>query len=215
MLSFLIEWPIHCFSRSAALLYIAAHFIYILPLQRFLTHGTGRFENPTFQLAQASLLMNELNRLRQNQPSLPIILCGDLNSTRKSLVRDYILHGMPTKHQLIQCLSGDVAEHELGGEFSVAWQREFNKQKRENTWIPDCFPWQQLWFGEGDSLLPIKPTFPLLDAFEELHSDAASFTNPGDNLIIDHMLVLVCALAHCCCSRSCLPVTTALQVLLV
>jgi hypothetical protein len=157
--------------------------------------------------------MNELIRLRHNQPMLPIVLCGDLNSTRQSLVRDYILHGMPTKDQLERCLSGDAAEHGLGGEFSVAWQREFNKQKPEKTWIPDCFPWQQLWFGEGAPLLPIKPTFPLLDAFEELHSDAASFTNPGDNLIIDHMWVLVCARAHCCHSCTCLPVTTALQVL--
>ena len=131
--------------------------------------------------------MNELIRLRHNQPSLPIILCGDLNSTRQSLVREYILHGMPTKEQLQHCLVGDAAKHDLGGEFSGAWKREFNKKlTTEKTWIPDCFPWQQLWFGE-DSLLPIKPTFPLLDAFEELHSDPASFTNPGDDLIIDHM----------------------------
>jgi len=156
----------------------------------FLYPSTGKYDHPTFQLAQASLLMNELIRLRHNQPSLPIILCGDLNSTRQSLVRDYILHGMPTKDQLEQCekcFSGDAAGHGLGGGFSAAWQTEFNKQKPEKTWIPDCFPWQQLWFGEGDPLLPIKPTFPLLDAFEELHSDKASFTNPGDNLIIDHM----------------------------
>jgi hypothetical protein len=165
-------------------------------VQQFSCNVSGKFESPTFQLAQASLLMGELDRLRSNQPNLPIVLCGDLNSSRKSLVREYLLHGMPN----VEVESGEprllISQD---GKFSAVWQEEFNRKfdkeqyysNGEKIWEEDCFPWQQLWYIDGPddrSLLPRRsPNVPLADAFQEFHEDPLAFTNPGDQLIIDHM----------------------------
>ena len=144
------------------------------------------------QLAQASLLMKELIRLRQNQPKLPIVFCGDLNSERKSLVREYILQGMPRISKGDgEGLFFDMQER-VPASFSDVWKTEFNqmfdRKEETRTWKPDCFPWQQLWFGT-EELLPRNGSHivPFQDAFEELHDDPKAFTNPGDDLIIDHM----------------------------
>ena len=163
---------------------------------KFSFNVSGKFESPTFQLAQASLLMGELDRLRSNQPNLPIVLCGDLNSSRKSLVREYLLHGMPNMTASEEPRSVTSQE----GKFSAVWQEEFNRKfdkglyfsNGEKIWEQDCFPWQELWYvdGPGDrSLLPRSPNVPLADAFQEFHEDSRAFTNPGDRLIIDHMYV--------------------------
>jgi hypothetical protein len=189
-----------------SLLYPPLHamIIFIIIITEFtclyLPVGIGKFDHPTFQLAQASLLMDELIRLREHQPRLPIVFCGDLNSTRQSLVREYILHGMPP--------AGDSPGHfnSPAGPFSEVWQREFNKTcdkraaERDRVWTEDGFPWQQLWFNEtkGATLLPRNKNFPLEDAFEDLHNDEEAFTNPGEHLIIDHMCAQAAALGQFC-----------------
>ena len=89
---------------------------------------SGKFLEPTFQLAQASLLMKEITRLREYQPQLPIVVCGDMNSGRKSLLREYMLHGMPAKQD-----EGDELVIPADGPYSDVWRREFNKKiEKEN-----------------------------------------------------------------------------------
>jgi hypothetical protein len=166
----------------------------------FLLLSTGKFDHPTFQLAQASVLMNELIRLRYNQPKLPIVFCGDLNSTRQSLVREYILHGMPPKGEAegLSLVAGAMQK------FSQVWQDEFNKTfdklAEVKVWTRDCFPWQQLWFDEtnGSTLLPRNHDLPLADAFEDLHNDENAVTNPGERLVIDHMYAQAAPLGQFC-----------------
>jgi hypothetical protein len=197
--------------KTAALLFFTPSFC---RCRSFSSPSTGKFDHPTFQLAQASLLMKELMHLRENQPHLPIIMCGDLNSTRQSLVREYILHGMPA----ISKGDGQGLEfNKQGLEFSDVWEREFNrkfdKEQEARAWTPDCFPWQQLWFGSESSpaLLPKKrpDTFPLEDAFQDLHQCEEAFTIPGENLVIDHMY----APSHISgCAPPFLSLTSALQV---
>jgi hypothetical protein len=84
---------------------------------------SGKFLQPTFQLAQASLLMKEITRLREYQPQLPIVVCGDFNSGRKSLLREYMLHGMPAKQD-----ENDELVFPEDGPYSEVWLREFNKK---------------------------------------------------------------------------------------
>lgn len=148
------------------------------------------------QLAQASLLMKELMRLRENQPELPVVVCGDMNSNRRSLVREYMLHGMPVQ-------AGAVAVPS-DGPFSGVWSREFNKKSKKrddaaaegpSTWTDDSFPWQRIWCDDGsgeESLLPSRGV-PLFDAYEDLHDGKLAYTLPGEkndlgeNMILDHM----------------------------
>jgi hypothetical protein len=168
-----------------------------------LTQFSGKFDHPTFMLAQASLLMNELARLREHQPNLPIIMCGDFNSERRSLVREYVLNGMPNLSENEEGVidicrgEGDACD---AGKFSSVWKNEFNKtcdksfERGERVWTADCFDiWKQLWFetqsATGRSLLPRNHCriVPLADAYEDQHRDECAFTVPGEKLIIDHM----------------------------
>lgn len=164
----------------------------------------GKYDQPTFQLAQASVLMKELISLRAKQPGLPIVICGDFNSNRKSLLREYFLFGMPEpKDGATLALSAD-------GPFSAVWTREFNKKIERghseedgrrlvrSVWKEDCYPWQQLWYGGPDSPFASERSkiVPLMDAFEELHDSRLAYTVPGEknndgnNMILDHMCVL-------------------------
>jgi hypothetical protein len=138
--------------------------------------------------------MKELVRLRENQPELPIVVCGDMNSNRRSLVREYMLHGMP------ELRDGALPAQ---GPFSDVWMREFNKKQEKPKegggaidWTDDCFPWQSLWFHncpDDEPLLPSKNLVPLLDAYQDLHDGKLAYTVPGEknerseNMVLDHM----------------------------
>jgi hypothetical protein len=144
--------------------------------------------------------MKELMRLRENQPELPIVVCGDMNSNRKSLLREYMLYGMPVQ--------GGAIVVPPDGPFSRVWSREFNKkqEKRQevpsdisSSWTDDSFPWQQIWLGDGhngESLLPSTNLVPLFDAYEDLHDGKLAYTVPGEknelgeNMMLDHMYVI-------------------------
>ena len=144
--------------------------------------------------------MKELVRLRENQPELPIVVCGDMNSNRRSLVREYMLHGMP------ELRDGALPAQ---GAFSDVWMREFNKKQEKPKegggaidWTDDCFPWQSLWFQncrDDEPLLPSKNLVPLLDAYQDLHDGKLAYTVPGEknerseNMVLDHMYAAVLA----------------------
>jgi hypothetical protein len=154
--------------------------------------------------------MKEVMRLRENQPELPVVVCGDMNSNRRSLVREYMLHGMPVQ--------GGAVVVPSDGPFSGVWSREFNKKSKKrhevlsdlsssaplalaggegpSTWTDDSFPWQRIWCDDGhgeESLLPSRNLVPLFDAYEDLHDGKLAYTLPGEkndcgeNMILDHM----------------------------
>jgi hypothetical protein len=188
------------------------HTLHVIYSHRIATYRVasrllGKFDQPTFQLAQASLLMQELKVLREQQPGLPIVVCGDFNSNRKSLIREYMLFGMPG-------IKGDATELALpaDGPFSEVWANEFNKKFAtvasvgddgqkilHKSWTDDSYPWQNLWFNDSGSPFGSKRSdlVPLLDAFDDLHSSELAFTVPGEktsdgtNLLLDHMCVLL------------------------
>jgi hypothetical protein len=162
---------------------------------------SGPTRHPTVPLAQASLVMKELTRIREKQPKLPIILCGDFNSSKQSMVREYILHGMP---DISHGDGGTLKFFKRGVPFSDVWEVEFNQRfewsKDVCTRSPDCCPWQQLWFGSEDhpALLPnrFSDIFSLADAFQNLHDVPEAFTIPGEDIIADHMYALVLLRIH-------------------
>ena len=154
--------------------------------------------------------MKELISLRAKQPGLPIVICGDFNSNRKSLLREYFLFGMPEpKDGATLALSAD-------GPYSAVWTREFNKKIERghseedgrrlvrSVWKEDCYPWQQLWYAGPDSPFASERSkiVPLMDAFEELHDSRLAYTVPGEknndgnNMILDHMCVCCFKLQH-------------------
>ena len=151
--------------------------------------------------------MKELVRLRENQPELPIVVCGDMNSNRKSLVREYLLHGMP------ELQDDSLLQLPANGPFSDVWVREFNKKQEKEQesgvikWTDDCYPWQKLWYGcrsDEEPLLPSKNVVPLLDAYQDLHDGKLAYTVPGEknerneNMLLDHMYVAMPVRFACC-----------------
>jgi hypothetical protein len=142
--------------------------------------------------------MKELVHLRKMKPGLPIVVCGDMNSNRKSLVREYLLHGMPDINK-----DGEVVLPP-DGPFSTVWSREFNKKlAREtdgkSTWKDDSYPWRHLWYNGAESPFCAKSAdlVALRDAFEDLHDGKLAYTVPGQknadggNLLLDHMYVVM------------------------
>lgn len=153
--------------------------------------------------------MKELKALRVLEPGLPIVVCGDFNSNRKSLIREYMLFGMPD----IQGDATDAAQLALpaGGPFSEVWANEFNKKLAtvatvggdgqkilRSSWTDDSYPWQKLWFNDSGSPFASKRSdlVPLRDAFDDVHSSERAFTVPGEkrsdgtNMLLDHMCAL-------------------------
>jgi len=142
--------------------------------------------------------MKELVKLRKMKPGLPIVVCGDMNSNRRSLVREYLLHGMPDVNK-----DGDLLLPS-DGPFSAVWSREFNKKiAREpdgakSTWKNDSYPWKHLWYNGADSPFCGKHAdlVALRDAFEDLHDGKLAYTVPGEknadgcNMLLDHMCVI-------------------------
>ena len=130
--------------------------------------------------------MNELVHLRKMKPGLPIVVCGDMNSNRKSLVREYLLHGMPEVNK-----DGDVVLP-ADGPFSGVWSREFNKKMArepdgtKSTWKNDSYPWRHLWYNGAESPFRGKSAelVALRDAFEDLHDGKLAYVAPFPHCII-------------------------------
>jgi hypothetical protein len=116
------------------------------------THLACKFECPTFQLAQFSALIHDLET---HLGDIPIVVCGDFNSNRESIVSLYATNqGFPEDLPWPHKKSDENATPKTGW---AAWAKQFAHEGTENKGPPvstsffggkdkrDNFPVEKVW----------------------------------------------------------------------